>query len=311
MKVLVLRSAGTNCDRETAHAFERVGASTEFRHVNELLAEPGLLAAYRILALPGGFSYGDDIAGGRVLATELKARVLPELSRFIDDGGLVLGICNGFQVLVKTGLLPGPSGQSVTLTHNTSHRYEDSWVTLEVPTDLCAWTKKGERYFVPIAHAEGRFVADEEVLDSLEANGQVVFRYAGPSVGRAARIHEVPLDELDLLLPGWGWEVHGVAHRYDRAVAFNPWIGYVQLVGPYEAGNDLIGRVQAERLPGSGVLTHELGDRCQRRRGVALVLGRAGAESQKHDQRGGRASSHENLLMLSSSSECHEIGAHT
>jgi phosphoribosylformylglycinamidine synthase I len=179
VKALILRSAGTNCDRETAFAFERVGCPTEYRHVNELLAEPGLLARYRILALPGGFSYGDDIAGGRVLATELKARVLPDLQRFIADGGMVLGICNGFQVLVKTGLLPGPSGQTVTLTHNTSHRYEDSWVTLEVPTDRCAWTRQGETYFVPIAHAEGRFVAAEETLDALETNGQVVFRYRG------------------------------------------------------------------------------------------------------------------------------------
>jgi phosphoribosylformylglycinamidine synthase len=177
VKVLILRSAGTNCDRETAHAFELVGAQTEYRHVNELLAEPGLLARYRILAFPGGFSYGDDIAAGRVLATELKAKVLPELQRFIADGGLVLGICNGFQVLVKTGLLPGPSGQTVTLTHNNSHRYEDSWVTLEVPTDRCAWTRKGETYFVPIAHAEGKFVAEDDTLDALEANGQVVFRY--------------------------------------------------------------------------------------------------------------------------------------
>jgi len=179
VKALILRSAGTNCDRETAFAFERVGCPTEYRHVNELLAEPGLLARYRILALPGGFSYGDDIAGGRVLATELKARVLPDLQRFIADGGMVLGICNGFQVLVKTGLLPGPSGQTVTLTHNTSHRYEDSWVTLEVPTDRCAWTRQGETYFVPIAHAEGRFVAAEETLDALETSGQVVFRYRG------------------------------------------------------------------------------------------------------------------------------------
>jgi len=179
VKALILRSAGTNCDRETAFAFERVGCETEFRHVNELLAEPGLLAAYRFLALPGGFSYGDDIAGGRVLATELRARVLPDLKKFVADGGLVLGICNGFQVLVKTGLLPGPDGQTVTLTHNTSHRYEDSWVTLEVPTDRCAWTRKGERYFVPIAHAEGRFVAEDATLDALEAKGQVVFRYHG------------------------------------------------------------------------------------------------------------------------------------
>lgn len=172
MKVLILRSAGTNCDRETAHAFEKVGAKTESRHVNELLAEPQLLHEYRILALPGGFSYGDDVAAGRILATELKVKVLPELRKFIDeDKGLVLGICNGFQVLVNTGLLPG------TLTHNASHRYIDKWVELEVCTDKCAFTRPGERYFVPIAHAEGKYVADERDLDRLDASGQVAFRY--------------------------------------------------------------------------------------------------------------------------------------
>jgi len=181
VKVLILRSAGTNCDRETAHAFSLVGVTPEFKHVNELLESPGLLANYRVLALPGGFSYGDDIAAGRVLATELRTRMLPELQAFVADGGMAIGICNGFQVLVKTGLLPGPAdaGQTVTLTHNNSHRYEDSWVELEVTTDKCAWTRKGEKYFVPIAHAEGKLVASESTLDTLEANGQIVFKYVG------------------------------------------------------------------------------------------------------------------------------------
>lgn len=177
MKVLVLRAAGTNCDRETAFAFETVGASAESRHVNELLAEPQLLQAYRILVIPGGFSYGDDIAAGRVLATELAARVLPEARRFVEGGGLILGICNGFQVLVKTGLLPGWNGQSVTLAHNASHRYQDEWVELEVPTKRCAFVEKGETYAFPIAHAEGQFVASPEMLERLEEAGQVVFRY--------------------------------------------------------------------------------------------------------------------------------------
>ena len=173
MKVMVLRAAGTNCDRETAHAFEKVGARAESRHINELLAEPQLLRGFRILVLPGGFSYGDDIAAGRILATELKVKVLPELRKFIDeDQGLVLGICNGFQVLVNAGLLPG------TLTHNSSHRYIDKWVELEVQTDRCAFVRQGERYFVPIAHAEGKFVADQATLDTLKKNDQVAFTYA-------------------------------------------------------------------------------------------------------------------------------------
>jgi phosphoribosylformylglycinamidine synthase len=175
--VLVLRAAGTNCDRETQHAFERVGVTAETRHVNELLAEPALLHAYRILVFPGGFSYGDDVAAGRVLATELRARVLPEAKRFVSDGGLVLGICNGFQVLVKTGLLPGWDGQAVTLTHNDSHRYQDEWTDLSVPTSRCAFVHQDEHYAFPIAHAEGKFVAAPDTLEALEGRGQVVFRY--------------------------------------------------------------------------------------------------------------------------------------
>ncbi|MEE8104705.1 MAG: phosphoribosylformylglycinamidine synthase I [Planctomycetota bacterium] len=177
--VLVLRAAGTNCDRETAHAFATAGGTPESRHVNELLAEPQLLARYRVLAVPGGFSYGDDIAAGRVLATELKEKVLPELERFVTDGGSVLGICNGFQVLVKMGLLPGPTsdGQTVTLSHNDSDRYEDRWVDMETPESVSKFVTAGDDFFFPIAHAEGKFIASDETLDALEKNKQVVFRY--------------------------------------------------------------------------------------------------------------------------------------
>ncbi len=176
MKALILRAAGTNCDLETAHAFERVGMTAERRHVNELLAEPTMLQSYRVLAIPGGFSYGDDVAAGRVLATELRERVVPQARKLVEDGGLILGICNGFQVLVKTGLLPGLTEQDVTLTHNASHRYIDKWVELEVD-GKCAFLTKGESFYFPIAHAEGKLVADEATLDRLERDGMVALRY--------------------------------------------------------------------------------------------------------------------------------------
>jgi phosphoribosylformylglycinamidine synthase len=175
--VLVLRAAGTNCDRETAHAFAAVGAVPETRHVNEVLLEPTLLREYRILVFPGGFSYGDDIAAGRVLATELRQRAVPEIERLASRGGLVLGICNGFQVLVKTGLLPGGEGQTVTLAHNDSHRYQDEWVSLHVATER-SFLARGERFLFPIAHAEGKLLASDATLDRLEERGQVVLRYA-------------------------------------------------------------------------------------------------------------------------------------
>ena len=110
VKVIVLRTAGTNCDLETAHAFELAGAETESVHVNELIANPGLLGNYQVLALPGGFSYGDDVAAGKILANQLVHHFREQVQQFIDSEQLVLGICNGFQVLVKAGLLPGVAG---------------------------------------------------------------------------------------------------------------------------------------------------------------------------------------------------------
>jgi len=179
VRVLVLRAAGTNCDRETVRAFDLAGAKAEAHHVNELLARPEMLEDYAGLVIPGGFSYGDDIAGGRVLAAEWRHHLLDATHRFLEKGGILLGICNGFQVLLQTGLLPGPTseGRKATLTHNDSHRYIDRWVELEAVSDHCPFVRKGEVHAFPIAHAEGKFVAEKEELARLEENGQVVFRY--------------------------------------------------------------------------------------------------------------------------------------
>src|SRR5688572_7292481 len=107
-RTLILRTAGTNCDAETAHAFELAGATAERVHLNRVLADPTLLEGYQILALPGGFSYGDDIAAGKILANQIEHHLGQALRRFVEAGKPVIGICNGFQVLVKTNLLPGP-----------------------------------------------------------------------------------------------------------------------------------------------------------------------------------------------------------
>ena len=190
-KVLVLRSAGTNCDKETAFAFSKAGAAVELAHINQLKAKAGSgrersLRDYQILALAGGFSYGDDIAAGKILANELKYALVDELKAFINQGKLIIGICNGFQVLVKAGLLPGNEKleQEVTLTINDSAKFEDRWVYLRITNHEsritnCVWTKGlPETIYLPIAHGEGKFMAkDKEVLERLEENGQVVLRY--------------------------------------------------------------------------------------------------------------------------------------
>lgn len=182
-KTLILRTAGTNCDGETAYAFERAGADCETVHVNRLIERPELLADYQILALPGGFSYGDDIAAGRILANQIRHHLADAMRRFVESGRPIIGICNGFQVLVKTELLPGPLagrvGQTCTLAHNDSGRFIDRWVQLSGRGERCIWTQGVESIELPIAHGEGKFVPiDEGVREALWDNDQVALVYA-------------------------------------------------------------------------------------------------------------------------------------
>lgn len=181
-RTLILRTAGTNCDGETAYAFERAGGECEKVHVNRLMEDPKLLDQFQILALPGGFSYGDDIAAGKILANQIRHHLTEALKRFIESGKPVIGICNGFQVLVKTELLPGAlggrCGQTCTLAHNDSGRFIDRWVKLSGRGGKCIWTEGLEDLELPIAHGEGKFVpADEKVRAELWENGQVALVY--------------------------------------------------------------------------------------------------------------------------------------
>ena len=192
-KVVVLRAAGTNCDLETAFAFEHAGAKPELVHINQLVKGEKRLCDYHILAVPGGFTYGDDVGSGKILANELKYKLSGDLGKFVGAGKLIIGICNGFQVLVKSGLLPGKgvSGDDLeaTLTTNDTARYEDRWVYLKAAKgpnmesqNKCVWTRDiGQIIYIPAAHGEGKFVPkNDEVLGKLWANGQVVFRYVDP-----------------------------------------------------------------------------------------------------------------------------------
>lgn len=180
-RVCILRSAGTNCDRETAYAFERAGSVPALVHINRLLEGQRALSEFHILALPGGFSYGDDIAAGKILANELKSRLADALRGFVSKGRLIIGICNGFQVLVKSGLLPGNGSlkQEVSLILNDSAKFEARWTYLLAEKSRCVWTTGNAHcVYLPVAHGEGKFVArDPSVLERLEKNAQVVFRY--------------------------------------------------------------------------------------------------------------------------------------
>lgn len=183
-RALVLRAAGTNCDRETAHALRLAGAEVVSCHVSQLAADPSQLDGVGVLALPGGFTYGDDIAAGRVLAVELARHLADALARHVDRGGVVIGICNGFQVLVKLGLLPGPfaaaePAQQATLTDNDSDRFESRWVRM-ISAGNSPLLPAGETLEMPVAHREGKLVLPDGQRAALEAAGQVVLRYVGP-----------------------------------------------------------------------------------------------------------------------------------
>ncbi len=182
VKAIVLRAAGINCDMETENALELAGAQADRVHINRIIEDKNLLNQYRIMVFPGGFSYGDDVAAGRILANQTKHHLYDAVKKFIDNGKLVLGICNGFQVIVKMGLLPGNgsngTGQTVTITNNDSGKFEDRWVYLAPQTDNCVFIEPGKQIYLPIAHGEGKVVAKtKEEIEQLQSEGLVAFKY--------------------------------------------------------------------------------------------------------------------------------------
>lgn len=193
-RVCVLRAPGTNCDVETAFAFETCGAAAERVHLFRLLEEPRLLEEYQILCVPGGFSYGDDIGAGVVFGAQLGNHLADAIGSFLQGDKLVLGICNGFQVLIKAGILPGGAAgwppradrpREATLTWNDNGKYTALWVHLKVCSDRNMFLRGIERLELPIAHAEGRLVpAGPVTIEGWRKEGQVALCYAPGSATR-------------------------------------------------------------------------------------------------------------------------------
>jgi len=191
VKALVLTGYGLNCDHETAYAFELAGARAERVHINSLIDGSRRLADFQIMAFVGGFSWGDDHGAGVIQAVRMRTRIGDTILRFVADGNLVIGICNGFQALVNLGLLPGLDddyqSRTVALTTNDCGRFRDDWVHLAVnPDSPCVFTRGIERMELPVRHGEGKLFAEPAVLDRLRAGGQVVLQYALPD-GALAR----------------------------------------------------------------------------------------------------------------------------
>jgi phosphoribosylformylglycinamidine synthase I len=190
-RVLILRAPGTNCDVETAFAFETAGGLAQVLHINRVLENPQFFSESQVLCLPGGFSYGDDVAAGRILANQICHHLTDALQQFRADGKLILGICNGFQVLVKAGMLLAKDNSPetmnctdslATLTWNDSGVFEDRWVQLAASGDKSPLLRGIDSMYLPVAHAEGKFVTrSQEVLRQLEAEGQLVLRYTDPA----------------------------------------------------------------------------------------------------------------------------------
>jgi phosphoribosylformylglycinamidine synthase len=199
VKVLILRVAGTNCEYETRFAFELCGAKVDCLHINTIINTKTKIFEYDILVLPGGFSYGDDISSGKVLSNELKNRLGDQIKKFALSGKPIIGICNGFQVLIKMGLLPYPDKceQVSTLYYNDSGKFECRWIYLKVEKKLskesnCIWTKNLPNIItLPIAHGEGKFIPKNmQLIDDLNENHQVVLRYSS----RDGHIPSYPLN---------------------------------------------------------------------------------------------------------------------
>ena len=185
-RVAVLSGFGINCELETMAVFEMAGATSQRVHINRIVSGEVTLTDFDIMAVPGGFSFGDHLGSGRLMGNRLRFGLRDQVREFVKAGKPVIGICNGFQVLVKMGLLPGDSEVSLTQTAslalNDSGQYENRWATLEFdPDSPCIWTKGITRMRVPVRHGEGKFVTDDpNLLDQWKESGQLVARYVDP-----------------------------------------------------------------------------------------------------------------------------------
>ena len=179
VNALVISGYGINCEEETKFAFERAGAKGKIVHINDLIEGSEKLDNYQVLAFPGGFSYGDDTGSGNAFANRIRNNLWDEIMKFFEQDKLVIGICNGFQIMANLGLFPATDiygKQEVALTHNTSARYEDRWVDLHSENDS-PWLRGIESLTLPIAHGEGRFYTDEETYSKLYQRRQIALRY--------------------------------------------------------------------------------------------------------------------------------------
>ncbi len=178
-KVIILSGYGLNCEEETLHAFNHCGIDGNVIHINDLIENPKVLDEHQILAIPGGFSYGDDTGSGNAFAQKMKLAIWDELKSFIERDTLTIGICNGCQILVNLGLVPALNAygeRDVAVTYNASARYQCRWIDVKVESNS-PWLKDINSLHIPVAHGEGRFMMEDSTLKALENNGQIAAQY--------------------------------------------------------------------------------------------------------------------------------------
>jgi phosphoribosylformylglycinamidine synthase len=223
-RVLVLRAPGTNCDAETAHAFELAGGATERQHINQILETPNRLDEFQVLCIAGGFSYGDDIAAGRILGNQIQHHLAEALSTFRERGKLIIGICNGFQVLLKTNLLApsDASGPTATLAFNDRGKFESRWVRLAAEPGKCVFLQGVTAMELPVAHGEGKFVTREAaVLDRMRAAGNLVLKYSAEQ-GTAGSSDSAPAVPYPANPNGAMGDVAGICDETGRVFGLMP-----------------------------------------------------------------------------------------
>jgi phosphoribosylformylglycinamidine synthase len=182
-KVIVLAGYGLNCEEETLHAFNYNGIDGKIIHINDLAENPKALDEFKILAIPGGFSYGDDTGSGNAYAQKLRLSLADQIQKFVERDTLTIGICNGCQILSNLGLVPnGKVGdRKIAVTYNENNRYQCRWIDLEFNTNNNSpWLSGIERMHIPVAHGEGRFMMNDETLAHITNHNQIAASYIKP-----------------------------------------------------------------------------------------------------------------------------------
>ena len=221
-KVIIMSGYGLNCEEETKFAFECAGGIAEIVHINDLIAKPKMLEGYQILAFPGGFSYGDDTGSGKAYANKMKNHLSKELKEFLSRDTLVIGICNGFQILTSLEVLPG------ALTYNKNGKYIDRWVDLKVGSNLPAqagspWLSGLKKISLPIAHGEGRYIIDSKKYKEMQKKKEIAFTYSVGEICKYQNLEKNPNGAMyDIAgVLGYNGRVLGMMPHPERAMFFH------------------------------------------------------------------------------------------